>query len=157
MEESNIITDNQENELRYVVNIDKFTGPLDVLWELIRKSKIDITEVSLAKITEQYLEFLKIMERLDVKLASDFILLASELIYYKSKALLPGGEVEDEYYTQPLPPELIQKLLEYKKFQRVTDEFKTMFERQDNVFVRNNVLLSWAMRNIILMYHYMIS
>ncbi|HON15908.1 MAG TPA: segregation/condensation protein A [Spirochaetota bacterium] len=140
MEESNIITDNQENELRYIVNIDKFTGPLDVLWELIRKSKIDITEVSLAKITEQYLEFLKIMERLDVKLASDFILLASELIYYKSKALLPGGEVEDEYYTQPLPPELIQKLLEYKKFQRVTDEFKTMFERQDNVFVRNNVL-----------------
>jgi len=139
MEESHTI-ENQESELRYIVNIDKFTGPLDVLWELIRKSKIDITEVSLAKITEQYLEFLKLMERLDVKLASDFILLASELIYYKSRALLPGGEVEDEYYTQPLPPELIQKLLEYKKFQKVTDELKAMFERQDNVFVRNNVL-----------------
>lgn len=139
-ENININSETQEKESGYIINIEKFSGPLDVLWELIKKSKIDITEVSLSKITEQYIEFLKIMEEMDVKLASDFILLASELIYYKSRALLPAGDVDDEYFTQPLPPELIQKLLEYKKYQKVTDEFKDMYEVQNNVFIRHNVL-----------------
>lgn len=135
-----INSENQEKEAGYIINIEKFSGPLDVLWELIKKSKIDITEVSLSKITEQYIAFLKLMEEMDVKLASDFILLASELIYYKSRALIPTGDVDDEYFTQPLPPELIQKLLEYKKYQKVTDELKDMYETQNNVFIRHNVL-----------------
>jgi len=135
-----INSENQEKEAGYIINIEKFSGPLDVLWELIKKSKIDITEVSLSKITEQYIEFLKLMEEMDVKLASDFILLASELIYYKSRALIPTGDVDDEYFTQPLPPELIQKLLEYKKYQKVTDELKDMYETQNNAFIRHNVL-----------------
>jgi segregation and condensation protein A len=135
-----INSENQEKEPGYIINIEKFSGPLDVLWELIKKSKIDITEVSLSKITEQYIEFLKLMEEMDVKLASDFILLASELIYYKSRALIPTGDVDDEYFTQPLPPELIQKLLEYKKYQKVTDELKDMYETQNNAFIRHNVL-----------------
>lgn len=135
-----INSESQEKDSGYIINIDKFSGPLDVLWELIKKSKIDITEVSLSKITEQYIEFLKLMENMDVKLASDFILLASELIYYKSRALLPTGDVDDEYFTQPLPPELIQKLLEYKKYQKITDELKDMYEVQNNVFIRNNDL-----------------
>ncbi len=134
------ITENSEKETSWIVNIDKFNGPLDVLWELIKKAKIDITEVSISEITEQYIAFLKIMEEMDVRLASDFILMASELIYYKSRALLPTGEMEDEYFTQPLPPELIQKLLEYKKFQKSSDELKEMYEIQDNVFIRSNRL-----------------
>lgn len=78
------------------------------------------------------------MEDMDVRIASDFILMASELIYYKSRVLLPSGEVEDEYFTQPLPPELIQKLLEYKKYQKVSDKLKNMYDVQNNVFIRNN-------------------
>ena len=128
-----------EKENSYIVNIEKYSGPLDVLWELIKKSKIDITEISISQITEQYIAFLKLMEDMDVKVASDFILMASELIYYKSRALLPTGEVEDEYFTQPLPPELIQKLLEYKKYQKMSDDFKEMYEIQNNVYVRSNV------------------
>jgi len=131
-------TDKPENENLYIVNIDKFNGPLDVLWELIKKSKIDITEISLSQITEQYISYIKMMEDMDVRIASDFILMASELIYYKSRVLLPSGEVEDEYFTQPLPPELIQKLLEYKKYQKVSDKLKNMYEVQNNVFIREN-------------------
>jgi segregation and condensation protein A len=127
-----------ENEDLYIVNVEKFNGPLDVLWELIKKSKIDITEISLSEITEQYISYIKMMEEMDVKIASDFILMASELIYYKSRVLLPSGEVEDEYFTQPLPPELIQKLLEYKKYQKVSDKLKEMYEIQNNVFIRKN-------------------
>lgn len=132
------ITGNREKENPWTINIEKFSGPLDLLWELIKKSKIDITEVSISEITEQYIAFLKMMEEMDVKLASDFILMASELLYYKSKALLPSGEMEDEYFTQPLPPELIQKLLEYKKFQKSSDDLREMYEKQDNVFMREN-------------------
>jgi segregation and condensation protein A len=137
----NVITGEavSDNENSYVVSIDKFSGPLDVLWDLIKKSKIDITELSISEITEQYIAFLKKLEAMDVKLASDFILMASELLYYKSRALLPSGDVEDEYFTRPLPPELIQKLLEYKKFQKVSEELKSCFERQNNVFIRTNI------------------
>ncbi len=128
-----------ENENSYVVSIDQFNGPFDVLWDLIKKSKIDITELSISEITEQYIAFLKKLEAMDVKLASDFILMASELLYYKSRALLPSGDVEDEYFTKPLPPELIQKLIEYKKFQKVSDELRNYFDKQNNVFLRENI------------------
>lgn len=139
MTENEIINpEGSEKDNSYIVNIDKYSGPLDVLWELIKKSKIDITEISISQITEQYIAFINMIEDMDVKVASDFILMASELIYYKSRALLPSGEVEDEYFTQPLPPELIQKLLEYKKYQKISDEFKELYETQNNVYVRNN-------------------
>ncbi len=135
----NLITGSavSENENSYIVSIEKFSGPLDVLWELIKKSKIDIMDLSISEITEQYIAFLKKLEEMDVKLASDFILMASELLYYKSRALLPSGAVEDEYFTQP--PELIQKLLEYKKYQKVSEELRHCFEVQNNAFVRTNV------------------
>ena len=134
---ANNIEYGQENP--YILNIDKFTGPLDLLWELIKKSKIDITEISISEITEQYIAFLKLMEDMDIKVASSFILMASELIYYKSRALLPVDDMKDEYFVQPLPPELIQKLLEYKKFQKVSNEFREMFDIQNNVYIRNNI------------------
>ncbi len=137
----NVITDGavSVNENSCVVSIDQFSGPLDVLWDLIKKSKIDITELSISEITEQYIAFLKKLEAMDVKLASDFILMASELLYYKSRALLPSGDVEDEYFTRPLPPELIQKLIEYKKFQKVSDELRNYFDKQNNVFLRESI------------------
>ena len=71
------------------LHIDNFSGPLDLLWDLIKRSKIDVTEVSLSEITEQYIAYLTVMENLNVKVATEFIWMASELLYYKSKALLP--------------------------------------------------------------------
>ena len=122
----------------YVIHIDKFDGPLSLLWELIRKSKIDITEISLSHITEQYCAYLKVMERLNVKIASEFIAMASDLLYYKSRALLPAGKLEDEYFVPPLPPELIQKLLEYKKLQKSSEELHGLFAHHADHFVRDN-------------------
>lgn len=121
---------------RYEIHIDNFNGPLDVLWDLIKKAKIDITEVSLSAITEQYLEFLRLMESLNIKVATEFIWMASELLYYKSRSLLPTDNMEDEYFTPPLPPELIQKLLEYKKFQMTSRTLREIYDFQDNSFTR---------------------
>lgn len=123
---------------RPVIHIDNFDGPLDLLWNLIKKARIEITDVSISSITEQYIAYLKLMDRMNVQVASDFIVMASELLYYKSRALLPGGEMEDEYFVPPLPPELVQRLLEFKKFQDASRNFRKMFELQADSYARVN-------------------
>ncbi len=126
----------EPKEIQCILHIDNFEGPLDLLWDLIKKSKIEITQVSIADITEQYLNYLKLMESINIPIAMEFIVMASELLYYKSKALLPGAEIDDEFFVPPLPPELIQKLLEYKKYQIASRNLLRLHEMQSDVFVR---------------------
>ncbi len=122
----------------YVLSIENYEGPLDLLWDLIKNAKIDVTEIFIAQITEQYIQYLKLMEKMNVKIASEFVLIASDLLYYKSKALLPGGEIEDEYFLPPFPPDLVEKLIEYKKFQLTSVKLKDCYEKQADVFHRKN-------------------
>jgi segregation and condensation protein A len=123
---------------KYVLKIENFEGPLDLLWNLIKRSKIDIIEVSISKITEQYIEYLKLMEKMNISVATEFINMASELLYYKSKALLPNGDIEDEFFVPPLPPELVAKLLEYKKFQLSSMKLREMYDQQADTFTRES-------------------
>ncbi len=123
---------------KYILHINNFEGSLDLLWHLIKKSKIDITEISISEITEQYIEYLKLMKKLNIKIASEFVSMASELLYYKSKALLPCADIEDEYFIPPLPPDLIQKLLEFKKFQLTSTNLRDNFENQSDFISRTN-------------------
>jgi len=123
-----------------ILHIDNFDGPLDLLWDLIKKAKIDITEITISHITEQYLEYLKIMEKLNVRVATDFIRMASELLFYKSCALLPAGQIEDEYFIPPLPPELVQKLLEFKMFQNASRRLMEEYETSSSRYARENRL-----------------
>ena len=134
------MTEREEDEQPYVIRIERFEGPLDLLWDLIKRSKIDITEISISEMTEQYINHLKLMERMNMHVTSDFIWMASELLYYKSRALLPSEAIEDEYFTPPLTPELIQKLLEYKKFQRVSVDLKDAYKHQADIFMRHNII-----------------
>ena len=138
MQNNDIKTLKTENTEEYFIHIDNFDGPLGLLWELIKKAKIDITEVSISSITEQYIDFINYMEELNTQLAIEFIWMASELLFYKSKALLPSDEIDDEYFTPPLPPELIEKLLEYKIYQRASFKLKEEFEIRANNFTREN-------------------
>ncbi|OHD69925.1 MAG: hypothetical protein A2W19_09175 [Spirochaetes bacterium RBG_16_49_21] len=130
----------KEDNGNYIIHIDNFDGPLGLLWDLIKRSKIDITEVSISRITEQYLDFLRIMDRMNVSIAADFIHMASELLFYKSRALLPAAQIEDEYFVPPLPPELVQRLLEFKKFQGASRRLLEEFEASANKFTRENSL-----------------
>ncbi|MBN2158632.1 MAG: segregation/condensation protein A [Spirochaetes bacterium] len=123
-----------------ILHIDNFDGPLDLLWELIKKAKIDVVEITISHITEQYLAYLKLMERLNVRVATDFIRMASELLFYKSCALLPAGQIEDEYFVPPLPPELVQKLLEFKMFQNASRRLMEEFEANSEKYPRENKL-----------------
>ena len=124
---------------KYIIHIDNYNGPLDLLWDLIRRSKIDITEISISSITEQYIQYLAMMEQMNIGIASEFIVMASDLLYYKSRAILPSAEIDDEYFVQPLPPDLIEKLLEYKKFQMTSRDLDERFRMQSDCFTRNNV------------------
>ncbi|HOM87145.1 MAG TPA: segregation/condensation protein A [Spirochaetota bacterium] len=126
----------QEIEAQCILHINNFEGPLDLLWELIKKSKIEITQVSIAEITDQYCNYLSLMEKINIPIAMDFIVMASELIYYKSKALLPGSDIGDEFFVPPLPPELIQKLLEFKKYQIASKNLISLHAMQSDVFAR---------------------
>ena len=129
-----------DNSEKYVLHIDNFEGPLDLLWDLILRAKIDVTEIFISHITEQYIEYLKLMDKMNVRVASEFVAMASDLIYYKSKALIPGEDIEDEYFIPPLPPDLVQKLIEYKKFQMTSSRLRGMSELQSDRFQRNNFL-----------------
>ncbi|MDX1960346.1 MAG: segregation/condensation protein A [Leptospiraceae bacterium] len=115
-------TEELREDVPYVVswsagNGEQSSGPLSVLWSLIESYKVDIFEVSLARITEDFLTFLKLAKNLPIELSSEFAKMAASLVYFKSKALLPNPGF-DEIDSEPtLPKELVDKLLEHKKYQ----------------------------------------
>jgi chromatin segregation and condensation protein Rec8/ScpA/Scc1 (kleisin family) len=76
------------------------------------------------------------MEKMNISVATEFINMASELLYYKSKALLPSGELDDDFFVPPLPPELVAKLLEYKKYQLSSMKLRELYDRQADCYFR---------------------
>lgn len=103
----------------YSVNINVFQGPFDLLFHLIEKKEIDIYDIPIAEITDQYLEYLEQMMQFNMNVASEFIFMAATLIEIKSHMLLPQKEVLEDPRQ-----ELITKLLEYKLFKDVSEELK---------------------------------
>lgn len=98
------------------VQLDVYEGPLDLLLDLIRKQQIDIFDIPLARITQQYLDYLHRMEQLDVEIAGDFILMAATLIYIKSKMLLPPDPFASPDEQLDPRTDLVERLLEHEKF-----------------------------------------
>jgi segregation and condensation protein A len=93
-----------------------YEGPLDLLLDLIRRQKLDIYDIPIAKVTEQYLAFLHLMEEMDVDLASEFLVIAAQLIYIKSRMLLPPDPDAGPEELEDPRAELVRRLLEYEKF-----------------------------------------
>ncbi len=112
-------------------------GPLYVLWQLIESYQVDIFEVSIHKITEDFINFIEKAKELKIELASSFALMASRLLYYKSKALLPDPGFEEEEQ-EKLPPEIVHQLLEYRKFQQAVEVLKGLEELSEGIFYRQN-------------------
>ena len=97
--------------------MDAFEGPLDLLLHLIEKNKIDIYDIPISEITEQYLEYMKALEEEDLEIVSAFLLMAVTLLEMKARMLLPKKEEEEGEEVDPRE-ELVQRLLEYKKIQK---------------------------------------
>src|SRR5947208_9086682 len=98
------------------ISLPLYEGPLDLLFDLIRRQQLDVYDIPIAKITEQYLEYLHLMEELDVDVASEFLVIAAQLIYIKSRMLLPPDPSADAAEQEDPRAELVRRLLEYEKF-----------------------------------------
>lgn len=114
---------------KYAIKIDNFEGPIDLLIYFIEKNKMDIYDIKIEEITEQYINYLNEMEKLNLEIASEFLLMASTLLYLKSKKLLPKQEEETEEITEE---ELIRRIVEYKKFKDMSQIFRQNYERNGN-------------------------
>ena len=111
----------------YKFTIDKFQGPLDLLLHLIKEADIDIFEINIAQITEQYLKYIESMESLNLNIDSEYLVMAAELIEMKSRELLPHEDNVDENEDEEDPKEaLINRLIEYQKYKELATELKDM-------------------------------
>ncbi|MBL7155766.1 MAG: segregation/condensation protein A [Candidatus Omnitrophica bacterium] len=123
--------------MTYKVQLPVFEGPLDLLLYLIKKDEINIYDIPIAKITDQYLEYLEVMKLLDLEIAGEFILMAATLMHIKSKMLLPAEPKEEETPEEVDPrEELVKKLIEYKKFKEVAGELKQLQLQRRDAFTR---------------------
>ncbi len=110
---------------KYEIRLDNFEGPLDLLCHLVDKNKMDIHEVNISKITDQYIEYINAMKELNLDVTSEFVLMASTLLFIKSKSLLPN-QVEDE--GELTEEELIHRIIEYKKYKEISKKLKEQFD-----------------------------
>ena len=119
---------------KYAIKIDNFEGPLDLLCHLIDKNKMGIYDIKINEIADQYIEYLNQMEEMNLDIASEFIMMASTLIYLKSKSLLPKQEEAEEELTEE---ELIQRIIEYKKYKEIIKKLKVNYEENSKIFLGN--------------------
>lgn len=118
---------------KYNLKLENFEGPLDLLCHLIDKNKMDIYDINLSEITDQYIEYINNMEEMNLEVTSEFLVMASTLLYIKSKNLLPN-QVEDE--KELTEEELLHRIIEYKKYKEITARFREMYTKGGMTFFK---------------------
>jgi segregation and condensation protein A len=123
--------------MEYKITINDFEGPLDLLLHLVKQSEIEIWDIKIEDITKQYLEYIKQMEQINLSIASEYLVMAAELIEMKSQMLLPNikDEDNDEYEDDPRET-LINRLLEYKKYKEISTKFKELEQERHQVYTK---------------------
>ena len=124
----------------YKVMLEVFEGPLDLLLYLIKKDEVDIYDIPIGRITDQYMEYLNLMKVLDLNIAGDFIVMSATLMLIKSRMLLPvesRPEMEEEDEEDPRW-DLVRQLVEYKKFKDAADHLEDLEVHMENVFGRES-------------------
>ena len=106
---------------KYAIKIDNFEGPLDLLCHLIDKNKMDIYDIKISEIADQYIEYINAMEEENLEITSEFLIMASTLLFIKSKGLLPSEVESEEELTEE---QLIERIIEYKKYKEITKKLK---------------------------------
>ena len=121
------------------IKLEVFEGPFELLYHLIEKAKIDIYDIPIAEVTEQYIAYIDTMKSLNIDLASEFLIMAATLLEIKSKLLLPKTSEEEEEQEDPRE-ELVMKLLEYRKFKEISLLLKERFLANAKSFYRDTYL-----------------
>ena len=130
---------------KYAIKIENFEGPLDLLCHLIEKNKMDIYDINLNEITDQYIQYLNQMEKMNLEIASEFVVMASTLLYLKSKNLLPKQEEEEEELTED---ELIRRIIEYKKFKEISKVLKQRYMENGNRYYKGQETIEFPKQKL---------
>ena len=123
----------------YKIELDIFEGPLDLLLYLIKRDELNIYDIPINRITQQYLAYLEIMQMLDLNIAGEFVRMAAQLMYIKSRTLLPPEERQPDEGEEPMEDprlDLIRQLIEYKKFKEAAEDLRFMEDEQTKTFSR---------------------
>ena len=122
--------------MNYKIRLDMFEGPLDLLLYLVKKDHLNIYDIPIAKVTQQYLEYINLMQLLDLNIVGEFLVMAATLMQIKSKMLLPAEELVSEEEQEDPRAELVKRLLEYEKFKQIAENLKQREISQQEVFKR---------------------
>lgn len=122
--------------MEITLRIDDFEGPMDLLLHLIKEKKMDLMNIKIEIIIDEYLKFIDEMERLNLDIASSYLVMASELIEMKSKLLLPRHEEEEAQEEEDPQQQLVNRLIEYQKYKDLTEDFKELENERKQIFTR---------------------
>lgn len=128
MRENTLIDD------KYSLSITNFEGPLDLLLFLINKNKMNIFDISLAELTDKYIEYLEKMGETNLDIETEFLVMASNLLYIKSKKLVPASLPEEENDDEMLESEILMRIIEYKKYKEKQEEFNDKYSLNFGTF-----------------------
>lgn len=119
---------------KYLLKLENFEGPLDLLCHLVDKNKMNINEVNISQITDQYIEYIDTRKELKLEVTSEFLVMASTLLYLKSKSLLPKVDTEGE--EELTEEELIYRIIEYKKYKEISKKIRENFNHFSKRFYK---------------------
>jgi len=125
--------------MNYKIRLDIFEGPLDLLLYLVKKDHLNIYDIPIAKVTQQYLEYINFMQLLDLNIVGEFLVMAATLMQIKSKMLLPAEESAEAEPEEDPRAELVKRLLEYEKFKQVAENLREKEISQQDVFKRPKI------------------
>lgn len=126
--------------MTYKIKLAQFEGPFDLLLFFIERDELDIYDIPIAKITNDFLDYLGTMKQLNIDLASEFVLVAATLMRIKSRMLLPRPELDEQGEVIDPRKELVDRLLEYRRFKDILEELQGMEELQQARYERGNIL-----------------
>ena len=128
--------------MEYKIELQQFEGPLDLLIHLIKKSNIDIKDICIEEVTKQYLEYINLMEKMNLDIASEYLVMAAELLEIKSSFLLPKQEFDEDEFETNTKESLIKRLIEYEQYKKATEKLKQLEEFRQEIYTKdpNNLL-----------------
>lgn len=131
----------------YEIKLEQFEGPFDLLLFFIERDELNIHDIPISKITDDFLAYIQHMQSLNIELASEFIFVASTLMRIKAKMLLPRPDLDENENEIDLKKELVQKLLLYKQFKEVCEDLKVLEENRGKLYERGNTAFDLKLAN----------
>src|SRR5262245_32529299 len=122
--------------MSYRVKLDVFEGPLDLLLHLVKKNEVDLSNIPVATITDQYMAYLELLQQLDLDVAGEYLVMAATLLHLKSRLLLPGEDTSEEDEGEDPRAELVRQLLEYQRFKEAAESLSRRDQLDRDVFSR---------------------